>query len=100
MTSTTELVEGISSILEISAEPIPISLMNHPIELAYEIICAVVEPCGEKGLVITEVLVDPELAKLANLKDGDFVPVHAAAVVRCKTGLGRQILFRKLQASD
>jgi hypothetical protein len=95
MTSTADLVEGISSLLEISSQPIPISLMNHPPELAYEIICSVVERCGEKGMIITEVSLDPEFAQLANLRDGDFMPLHSNAVVHCQLGLGRQILFRK-----
>ena len=43
MANVTELVDGISSILEMAEEPVPITLMNHPTELAYEIICAVVE---------------------------------------------------------
>lgn len=95
MASTAELVEGIVSLLEVSPKPIPISLMNHPPELAYEIICSVVERCSEKGMVITEISLDPELAQLANLRDGDFVPVHSKTVVHCQSGLGRQILFRK-----
>jgi hypothetical protein len=74
--------------------------MNHPTELAYEIICAVVERCGEKGILIDEVALDPELARAANMKDGDSVPVHSATVVRCEAGFGRQVLFRKRHARD
>ena len=95
MTSTRELVEGISVLLAATAEPPPITLMNHAPPLAYEIICAVVERCSEKGLEIVEVSLAPEFAALMNIKDGDAAPAHAYTKIRFEAGLGRQVVFRK-----
>jgi hypothetical protein len=45
MASTSELVEAIYQIIARSPTPIPVTLMNHGVEAAAEIIGAVVEQC-------------------------------------------------------
>lgn len=70
MVTTSELVEGIYSLIASSPTPIPITFMNHEVDETAAIIGAVVERCARDNIALTEIFIDPELAELLGLVDG------------------------------
>jgi hypothetical protein len=95
MASTTELVEGIYSLIALSPSPPPVTFMNHGVDETASIIGAVVERCGRGNITLTEIFIDPELAELLGLIDGGPLPHGSRPTVRYETGLGRQVRFQK-----
>jgi hypothetical protein len=95
MASTSELIEAICILLARPDSTIPITLTNHPPELAREILVRVVERAAAKGLSIAEVAIDPQLAAEMNLEKGAQVSQSATTTVNFVPGLGRQLRFRR-----
>jgi hypothetical protein len=96
MATTSELVEGICKLVASSPTPIPISFMNHGVDETAAIIGAVVEHCDRDKIALTEIFIDPELAELLGLVDGEQLPHGSRPTVRSEAGLGRQVRFQKV----
>ncbi len=95
MATTTELVEGIYRLIASSPTPIPITFMNHEADETAAIIGAVVERCAQDEIILTDIVIDPELAELLGLVDGRRLTHGSRPTVRCEAGLGRQVRFQK-----
>ena len=93
MASTIELAEALCTMIESSPASIPISLMNHDVNAAAEIIGAVVERCKRVGIDLTCIGMDPELASELGLADGAVIPHGTRPIVQFESGLGRQLRF-------
>jgi hypothetical protein len=95
MASTAELVEAIYRLIASSPTPIPVTLMNHGVDETAAIIGAVVERCARSDIALVEIFIDPELAKFLGFPNDAPLPHGSRPTVRCESGLGRQVLFRK-----
>jgi hypothetical protein len=93
--TTQELAEAICTVVETSLAPIPITLMNHDVDGAAEIISAVVQRCGLNGIDLKRVWMDPGLATELGLADGSALPHGTRPLVCFEEGLGRQVRFEK-----
>jgi hypothetical protein len=93
MASGSELVESICQIIATSPTPIPVTLMNHGVEAAAEIIGAVVERCYARKIGLAHVQIDSELGKELGLKEGTRLPHGDRPIVSFVPNLGRNILF-------
>jgi hypothetical protein len=95
MTTTGELVEAICLLLERPGSPIPVTLMNHEVGLAREIIADVVERSAAKGIAITQAAIDPKFAAEMKLARGDQISANVPTTVVFEPGLDRQVMFRR-----
>src|SRR4051794_39845158 len=93
MASTSELVETICQIIGTSPTPIPITLMNHGVEAAAEIIGAVVDQCYARSLRLSTIQMDPELGEELGLTEGTRLPHGDRPIVKLVPELGRNIIF-------
>jgi restriction system protein len=96
MVSGSELIDVICQLIQMNPQPIPISLKNHSPQMALEIIQAVVEQCVRDGLELKYVRVDPELAALHSINEGQMVGAQSAATFEIDEGLGRQVIFERV----
>ena len=93
MANTAELIEAICKLIETSPVPIPITLMNHGVEDAAEIIGGVVEHCARQSIALRRVSIDPELAEELGLTEGKVLEHGTHPTIHCERGLGRQVRF-------
>lgn len=93
MATTNELAEAISTMIASSATSIPVTLMNHRVEEAAEIIGAVIERCAEQDIDLVRIHMDPELALELGLVGGAVLPHGSRPTVQIENGLGRQLRF-------
>jgi hypothetical protein len=93
MASTAELVETICQIIATSRTPIPVTLMNHGVEAAAEIIGAVVEQCYARSVRLPTVQIDCELGEELGLTEGTRLPHGDRPIVKLLPELGRNIIF-------
>jgi hypothetical protein len=95
MANTAQLIEMICKVIETSSVPIPITLMNHGVDEAAEIIGGVVERCARESIALTQVSIDPELAAELGLTEGKVVEHGARPTIHCERGLGRSVRFER-----
>ncbi len=95
MATTTELAQAIGTLVATTAQVVPITLMNHNVDEAAEIIAAVAERCSAVGMTLTRIFVDPELGSELGLKDGTRLTHAGRPVVVYEPGLARQLRFEK-----
>ena len=95
MANTEELVEAIYTLIETSAVPIPITLMNHGVEETAAIIGAVVERCAQGNIALASIFIDPELGSQLELVEGRALEHGTRPTIRCEPGLGRQVQFQR-----
>jgi hypothetical protein len=93
MANTAQLIEMICKVIETSSVPIPITLMNHAVDEAAEIIGGVVERCARESIALTRVSMDPELAAELGFSEGKVVEHGTRPTIHCEPGLGRSVRF-------
>ena len=95
MANTAELITAICKLIETSAVPIPITLMNHGVDEAAAIIGGVVERCARESIALGRVSIAPELAEELGLIEGKVLEHGARPTIHCERGLGRQVRFER-----
>jgi hypothetical protein len=93
MASGSELVETICQIIATSPTPIPVTLMNHGVEAAAEIIGAVVERCSAQGIGLVTIQIDSELGEELGLKQGARLTHGDRPIVEFVPKLGKNVVF-------
>lgn len=93
MVEDDELIEMIIHVVKSSDRPIPVTLINHAPRVALAIITASTESCLWDGIDLCEVHIDPELARIEGIEDGQQVVPDKAPIYVVNDALSRQVLF-------